>query len=325
MESFDPWSDNSTGSPFDWVTWVRQWIARIVASADRFDAAPPLVSCARAGDMDGMRRWLNGDLDVTDDRGSTPLMLAAERGSLEMVRALLDAGARVDAAQVSWDGLRGKKVPVGTALTHAVKARRRDVVEELLARGANCDWRDARGLTPLMEAVSRPHDVELARSLLAKGADVNCVTRTSGSWECSALSCALPDVECVRLLLDGGANPNLPEAFPALPWALSRTHAWQNPANRPQIEPVPVAVVRLLLDAGAKVDGVTREVSKSTPLHWAALLDDPAYASLLLERGASVAARNRAGRTPLEEARARKNRCEAVEAVLVAAQEAGRR
>ncbi|PWT89894.1 MAG: hypothetical protein C5B54_08160 [Acidobacteria bacterium] len=64
------------------------------------------------------------DIDAKDDHDRTPLMLAAAKGNLGMVRMLLDAGA--DAAYVSGSG--------ETALTIAKKKRKKDI--EKILRGS---------------------------------------------------------------------------------------------------------------------------------------------------------------------------------------------
>ena len=67
------------------------------------------------------------DVDVRDaERGRTPLMLAAERGDLEMMTVLMPAGADVDArSEEGW-----------TALIHAVSQGEIDAVELLLGADA---------------------------------------------------------------------------------------------------------------------------------------------------------------------------------------------
>lgn len=72
----------------------------------------------------------------------TALGIAAERGSIDIVRALLDARANVDARQIGW------RTPLMTA---AIKGRL-DVVRALLAAGADPAASDAAGKTALVLA-----------------------------------------------------------------------------------------------------------------------------------------------------------------------------
>jgi ankyrin repeat protein len=67
--------------------------------------------------------------------GDTPLAVAAGQGDLELVKAFLDAGAEVNDETVMPNAGFGK----ATALTNAVWAGHKDVVELLLRRGASTD------------------------------------------------------------------------------------------------------------------------------------------------------------------------------------------
>ncbi|HEU4538980.1 MAG TPA: ankyrin repeat domain-containing protein, partial [Polyangiaceae bacterium] len=76
--------------------------------------------------------------DAATAKCVTPLHLAARAGFTACARALLDAGAPVDAANVEG----------GTALFGAAIHDRKDVYELLLARGANPNAPTAQGATP---------------------------------------------------------------------------------------------------------------------------------------------------------------------------------
>jgi len=94
--------------------------------------------------------------------GSTPLHMAAHRGQLEVVRALLAAGADVHARE----GCSGT-----TALHWAAEAGHVDVIEALLAAGAELEVRDGwHALTPLDWAVVVEHAPHLHRDRAAAAA-----------------------------------------------------------------------------------------------------------------------------------------------------------
>ena len=67
----------------------------------------------------------------------------------------------------------------------------------------------------------------------------------------------------------------------------------------PRAEPDVLTAVTLLLDAGANVNDVSLATG-DTALHGAAGDDMPSVIQLLVERGASLNARNKDGKTPLE-------------------------
>ena len=108
--------------------------------------------------------------------GASALVRAAESGELEIVRALVDAGAALD-ERCSCEG--GE-----TPLWAAVVARRTDVVAYLLDRGADPSLAAAHGVTPLHAAVIRDSE-EIARVLLEAGADPGARdggARTPADW-----------------------------------------------------------------------------------------------------------------------------------------------
>jgi ankyrin repeat protein len=124
--------------------------------------ATPLVRAAKAGDVEAVRWLLEKQADpnaVTAD-GMTPLLAAAgvgsrdsdtrgrykgERDAIESIRALLDAGARINVADN-----RGQ-----TPLHGAAFWGWSDLVQFLADRGATLDAKDRRGMTPLDSAMGR--------------------------------------------------------------------------------------------------------------------------------------------------------------------------
>jgi hemoglobin len=93
--------------------------------------------------------------DVNRPRGpeeQTPLHMAARRGNIAVARALLNAGAALEA--------RDKKGE--TPLRRAVNCGHPEFVSLLLAHGADVNTRDRKGRTPL-QAARRPEMVALLR------------------------------------------------------------------------------------------------------------------------------------------------------------------
>jgi ankyrin repeat protein len=171
--------------------------------------------------------------------GESPLMEASRSGRLEIVKALLEHGAEVNARE----NVRGQ-----TALMWAVSQKHVDVVQMLLEHGADvhartrsnpqlfytgepsgagrnaADWQmrtiDRGGSTSLMFA-ARQGDVASARVLLAAGARPNDVAPDGTSALVLASYSGHGDV--AALLLSKDANPNLPDAgYTALHTAVLR-------------------------------------------------------------------------------------------------------
>ena len=202
----------------------------------RFALAPgtkEIIDAARAGDLGRVRAELARDPGLAraaNETGDTALHHAAQGGHGPLVRALLDAGANADA--IRGDGYR----PIHLALmpnwlvgpppdpnevanllleksvrySMFVAALRHDVsfIRGALRRDrARANEEDTNHHRPISAAV-RVNDVALARLLLEHGADPNLPEE--GASRGHALWIAVHDRrhELVRLLLAHGADPN---------------------------------------------------------------------------------------------------------------------
>ena len=97
--------------------------------------------------------------------GFTALHYAAFFGSPEAVRALVAAGADVEARSTNEEF-----APEATPLHSAVAAGRMDNAQALLEEGADPNVRQHGGFTPLMQAEQRG-DLDLAELLIRHGAN----------------------------------------------------------------------------------------------------------------------------------------------------------
>ncbi|KAK2785207.1 hypothetical protein FQN52_008544 [Onygenales sp. PD_12] len=109
----------------------------------------------------------NVDIDARDNRGRTPLLLAAKKGHEAVVKLLLEKNANVE--HISHDG--------DTALLLAVRVGHEGVVRLLLEKDANTECIDHDGQTPLLWAAFAGSD-EGPRLLIKK--DIGF--RVSGRW-----------------------------------------------------------------------------------------------------------------------------------------------
>ncbi len=232
-------------------------------AARRFPVAPGLavfLDAAKRGDRDAVRASLAEDPAIargSDDTGDTALHRAAEIGDLEMMEELIAAGAAVDAA--SADGYR----PVHCALHRGRKPREQalDAARVLLKHGAEytiylaaefgdgesvrsalqrdrsqANHADTRWWRPISAAV-RGRDFEMLKLLLEHGADANLPEDGAPVGQALWMAVYLDQPDMVKLLLEHGANPNTsPESSGS-----AAMHARRNPE-----------VLALLLQYGAK-------------------------------------------------------------------------
>ena len=166
----------------------------IVASAAGAER-PPLVDAARNADKDQVRALVQhgASVNAADADGTTALHWASYRDDLEIADLLIRAGARVNAANDLG------ATPLWTASLNGSAA----MIRRLLDAGANPDAALLSGETPVMVAArsGSPASVE---QLLAKGAHVNAhATRgqTALMW-----AVAQKHADVVKVLLAHGAD-----------------------------------------------------------------------------------------------------------------------
>jgi ankyrin repeat protein len=127
----------------------------------------PLAAAAASGNEADVRTLLAAGAPPDDtDAFLTPLMSAARRGDLGIMRALIDAGADVNRhdARNHW-----------TALLHALHKEQGGAAALLLERGADPNQAGGSGETPLMFA-ALDNDTATVSALLAHGARADART-----------------------------------------------------------------------------------------------------------------------------------------------------
>jgi len=196
-----------------------------------------------------------------------------------------------------------------TALQYAVRGDHKDVVEFLIANGADVNSKDKYSYTPLYYAIWYKNK-EIVKLLVAKGADVSFAPKDDypplhyAVWN--------GDADTVKLLVDKGAKFEVKDqdGWTAFRYAVSQ-------ANRELVE--------FFVDKGADVSSLhragcvgdldrvkgfvekgtdvdTKDEMDWTPLYWAASMGREEVAEYLIARSADVGAEAEDKSTPLHQA-----------------------
>ncbi|KAJ8948532.1 hypothetical protein NQ318_000072 [Aromia moschata] len=228
------------------------------------------------------------DVNAKDDRGRTALHVAS-RGSLDLVKFLVDNGAVVDVEDD--EGC--------TPLQDCVATGELAVIEFLIGKGANVNTRNAEGCTPLLSAALEGNQDGI-RLLVENGADVNARDNAGRTPFIVAVRCG--HLVTVKLMVERGANIHATDEGGST--GLHAAARWNF-----------VDIVRFLVDSGADVDAA--DGNGRTALHVAARPKYLEVVKLLVKRGAHVNATDHKDRTPLHATAARRCRDEGEYASLL--------
>jgi ankyrin repeat protein len=276
-----------------WIAAISISTAALGAEALATAATPTLLDAAESGDRATALRLLadRADPNAPGPDGTTAIMWAAHHDDLDLVQALIEAGANVTLTN-----------QFGTsALTEAAIIGSPSVVDALLEAGADPNTRNPEGETPLM-AVARSGNVEAARRLLEARADVNAREDWGGQ---SALmwAAAQGQPQMVKLLAEHGGDVNARGVIRQ--WERKViTEPRPKDMNKGGFTPLLYAAregcvecARHLIAAGADPD--LEDPERITPLNMALLNLHFEFAAYMIEAGADVDKWDLFGRSPL--------------------------
>ena len=255
----------------------------------------PLMFAAREGDLESVRVLVErgADVNAAAADGSTPLLVATVRGHATVAEFLLDRSADPNAAAAGYTALHWA---AGTWET-----------------STSFDYRFTDGEWAALVGIPVRQDrFRLMKALLAKGADVNArTTRTPprygftlfGQQQATLvgvtpffLAAIVADVEVMKFLVAAGADPTIADSDGTTPLMVAAGRGRVDNETRVP-EAAALEATRVALDL--KNDVRATNTAGETALHAAALAGLDSVVKLLVDRGAPVNAKTKAGKTPL--------------------------
>jgi RNA polymerase sigma factor (sigma-70 family) len=224
---------------------------------------------------DGLRRR-RPSRDPSFAEGVVEILRAAWHGDSERVKSLLLRNPRLR---------HGRDFMGNTALILAANNGHQELAALLREAGAPVDHHEAAAIG----------DTEHVRSILDRSPELLDSFSAEG-FTALGLAAHFGHLDTMRLLLDRGADVNVVSRHPIGATPLIGALFGRR-----------VEAAKILIERGADVrrgrGGKGWPRAGWTPLHYAAAFGFPDLVSLLLERGASVDARDDSGATPLDVAR----------------------
>ena len=248
---------------------------------------------ARVNSYDGkMRVWHSSAISAEEKKAKaqsgvydgvptdTPLHRAARRRSPANVKALIFAGADIDARQ--------KCEPEHTSLHIAARSGSPMTVGALLGAGADIAAKDYYGGTALHVAAESESPATI-KVLLRAGADIRAQCDWFGSTALHRAATNGDNPENIRVLLDAGIRVD------------ARTKSGETPLHSAARNGT-ATTINALLNAGANIED--KDEYEFTALHLAAQYRAPDNIRAILDAGAAVNARDDSFRTALHRAAA---------------------
>lgn len=174
------------------------------------DSAKGFHRAAESGNRAAVSMFVEAraNTEIHNDRGWTPLIIAAFNGHNEVVSVLLKYHAKVHSVDLLGN----------TALHWAVDAGKTACAKLIIASGAEIDARNNYGMTPLFRATMRRR-LEDVLLLIDSGANLDLTTRDG--LTASHKAAAEGYIEIVRTLAQHGANVRIKDLDGNLPLTLA--------------------------------------------------------------------------------------------------------
>lgn len=255
----------------------------LVSTADAQSNIDTFFESIAKGDKESVERSLNEGVSANskNDKGRTALVHAAVNNRLEIIKLLLNKGADV----------KGLSANDETPLIGAVVGGNLEIVKFLHQSGGNINAEDKSKISILYHAVSYSGNegkdrVTIVQYLIDNGADVN--TKQQHNYTALMRAAAIEQLEVLKILLGKGAkvNERANNKTSALLEAVKSGYDYETDKQNPNA----LEAIRLLLEAGANVNLADEKGIKPLikALEYCIVTDYKAIAKLLIEKSQTL-------------------------------------
>jgi ankyrin repeat protein len=259
-----------------------------------------LLYAAREG-CAGCAKYLaeaGADLNLTDPEGATPLLMSTLNGNFDVAAYLIRKGANVN----KWDWYGQTPLYAAVDLNTLPHGGRPD-------RPSPDETTSLEVIKMLLDAGANPNaQLKLAQPFRNVGADRGADSMiTIGSTPLLRAAKAF-DVPAIRLLLERGALPNLPNSGGYTPVMAaaglgSRDHDTRGRFLTEDVPRKSIEALEVLLKGGGEINATDNR--GQTPIHGAAFWGWTEVVQFLADHGAKVDVKDAQGKTPLDSAMGR--------------------
>jgi len=271
------------------------------------DGMTPLHYIAREGYMGYLTFLLKkgADVNLKNASGASPLHEAARSGKIEVMQTLIDKKAEINAQDAKGNSVLHVAVPADSHL---------QAINLFLSSGANINLQDEHGDSPLHIAILLNRNEEIIRSLLARGADVT-IRDIEGKTPLY-LAIERSRANIIPVLLEYGSDIFAVDNRGITPFErsfnedpsivlllINEKTTFQNDSEGNTILHLTTRfvgnayIINRILDHGASIDA--RNKAGDTSLTIAVRQNEEEAGLLLLSRGADIFAVNAKGESPL--------------------------